>query len=144
MGIIDKDKVEEILLASINELRVLSQRIDVMTVYELYTLIILLAQYLYAYCASYGVLVGKSYEVVPNTLDKSGKFGSWLDYAKKIIYARNILCHNFGVKSKMHSVNSITNNRKQIIRFLKFLGIIEEQKSDPLAELMAASTAAIR
>ena len=144
MGLIDKNRIADILSFSKDEIQKMAGNIEALTLYELYLLIIFIAQYLYAYCAHDGRLVGSNYVVVPNTLASSGKFGIWSDYAIKIVQVRNTICHSFGIRTEMQVLNSITNNRKQIIRFLKFLGIIEEQKSDPLAELMAASTAAIR
>lgn len=118
--------------------------IDTLTVYELYILIIFIAQYLYAYCAYDGKLVGNSYEVVPDTLVSSDKFGTWIDYSVSIIKARNTICHSFGLSHEMRIVNSITSNRNQIVRFLKFIGVMEDHGSDPLAELMAVSTAAAK
>lgn len=96
--------------------------IDTLTVYELYILIIFIAQYLYAYCAYEGKLVGNSYEVVPSTLKSSAKLGTWGLYSRNVVKARNVICHSIGVPDSMRSVDLVTNNRKQIGRFLKFLG----------------------
>ena len=143
MGLIDKNRIVDILSFSKDEIQKMAGNIEALTLYELYLLIIFIAQYLYAYCAYDGRLVGNNYVVVPNTLLASGKFGTWSDYAIKIVQARNTICHSFGVRSEMQVLNNIINNRKQVIRFLKFLGVVEEQKSNPLTDLMDAATAAV-
>lgn len=144
MGIIDKNMINAILVGSCDKLRKLAQNINTLSIEEIYFLIIVLAQYLYAYCAYEGRLVGNSYEVVPSTLKSSAKLGTWGLYSRNVVKARNVICHSIGVPDSMRSVDLVANNRKQIIRFLKFLGVIEEPKFDPLAELMAASTAAAK
>ena len=88
--------------------------------------------------------MGNSYEVVPSTLKSSAKLGTWGLYSRNVVKARNVICHYIVVPGSMRSVDLVANSRKQIVRFLKFLGIIEEPKSNPLADLMAAATAAVK
>lgn len=131
MGVISVDKINDILNGAKDTIAGLFEKIDSLTLYQVYFLIIIIGQYLYARFASNGTLNGDEYEIVPRDVRNAISSKTWAPYAENIILARNTICHEVGHEEAMRNkVNKIANNKSQIKMFLKYLGFGAEENPD--------------
>lgn len=136
MGIIDKDNIKSILASTSAELNRMYDKVEILSLYELYLLLVILSQYLYVKYADKGSFDGKYYSIFPSVVKDAIDNKSWASYAFKLITARNVICHEFGTSEMTSYVNRFTNNPKQIKGFLSTLDLVKKQKKRIQEQMM--------